>query len=98
MLSERQKKYLRGLAHQRKPVVLLGKAGLTDSVAQELDSALAIHELVKVGARTGDREQRDGILAQLAAQTKSELIQRVGNMGLFYRPNPQKTKRLVLPD
>src|SRR5688572_28094494 len=97
MLSERQKKHLRGLAHSRKPVVLMGKSGLTDAIAGELDTALSSHELVKVGARVGDREERDSILAELAQRTRSELIQRIGNIGVFYRAHPEQP-RIVLPD
>jgi putative YhbY family RNA-binding protein len=52
-LSEKQKKYLRRLAHPMSPVVMLGNAGLTDGVVNELDRALTDHELVKVAARVG---------------------------------------------
>jgi len=96
-LSEKQKKHLRRLAHPQKPIVLLGNAGLTDNVTSELDRALLRHELVKVSARVGDRESRDQILATLAERTVSELVQRVGNIGIFYRKNNELAK-IVLPD
>ena len=56
----------------------------------ELDRALSDHELVKVRARVGDRDLRDQILDELAAQTGAELVQRIGHVALFYRPNPEK--------
>src|SRR5690606_34748412 len=96
-LTERQKKYLRGLAHGRDPIVLIGQAGASPAVANELDSALAAHELVKVKARVGDRELRDELLEQLAVQTNSSLVQRIGNVGVFYRPKKDKA-RIILPD
>ncbi len=96
-LSEKQKKHLRRLAHPQKPIVLLGNAGLTDNVTSELERALLRHELVKVNARVGDRESRDQILATLAERTASELVQRVGNTGIFYRKNNELAK-IVLPD
>lgn len=95
-LSEKQRKYLRGLAHGRDPIVMVGQSGLTPGVANELDIALGAHELVKVRARVGDREQRDTILDQLAAQTSSTLIQRIGNVGVFYRPHKERPK-IILP-
>jgi RNA-binding protein len=96
-LSEKQKKYLRGLAHTREPVVMIGQAGLSAGITRELDSALTAHELVKVRARVGDREERDLIFDELASQTGSELVQRIGNVGVFFRQRTQKS-RITLPD
>lgn len=95
-LSEKQRKHLRGLAHGRDPVVMIGQSGLSEAVTQELETALGAHELVKVRARVGDRAERDLILERLAAQTRSELVQRIGNVGVFFRARPEKS-RIVLP-
>jgi RNA-binding protein len=95
-LSEKQKKYLRGLAHGRDPIVMIGSAGVSPAVAKEFETALGAHELVKVKARVGDREQRDAILVGLAEQSGSSLIQRIGNVGVFYRQHKEKP-RIILP-
>jgi RNA-binding protein len=96
-LSEKQKKHLRRLAHPMHPIVMLGNAGLTDAVVNELERALTDHELVKVGARVGDREARDAALNILATRTSSELLQRIGNVGVFYRRSKTLPK-IVIPD
>jgi RNA-binding protein len=95
-LTERQKKHLRGLAHAREPIVLIGQSGLSEGIARELDGALTSHELVKVRARIGNREERDRILEELASRTSSTLVQRIGNVGVFYRPHKEKP-RIILP-
>jgi RNA-binding protein len=95
-LTERQKKHLRGLAHGREPIVLIGQSGLSEGVTRELDGALTSHELVKVRARVGDRDARDQILEELANKTSSTLVQRIGNVGVFYRPHKDKPK-IILP-
>ena len=95
-LTEKQKKHLRGLAHAREPVVLIGQSGLSPAITGELDTALGAHELVKVRARVGDRDQRDSIFAELARQTRSALVQRIGNVAVFYRPSKDKP-RIILP-
>jgi len=95
-LSEKQKKYLRGLAHGRDPIIMIGSAGLSPAVAKEFETALGAHELVKVKARVGDREQRDTIFVGLAEQSGSSLVQRIGNVGVFYRQHKDKPK-IILP-
>ena len=96
-LNERQKKHLRRLGHALHPLVNLGNAGLTDGVTAEMERALTDHELVKVRARVGEREMRDTALDELATRTRSTIVQRIGNVGLYFRPNP-KLSRIVIPD
>jgi len=97
MLTDAQRKYLRRLGHDLNPVVLIGNSGLSPNLVAEMDGALAHHELVKVRARVGDREARDQMLAELAASTRSEIVQRIGHVALFYRVQPDKP-RILLPD
>ena len=75
---------------------MIGNSGLSPAITRELDIALGAHELVKVKARVGDREQRDLILDELAKNTGSNLVQRIGNVGVFYRPSKDKP-RITLP-
>ena len=97
MLNDAQKKHLRRLGHDRKPIVLAGKGGMGAAFIAELDRALTDHELVKVRARVGDRDERDSTLAELAQATGAELVQRIGHVALFYRANPDQ-HGIILPD
>src|SRR5271167_3719074 len=96
-LCEKQKKHLRRLAHPMSPIVMLGNAGLTEGVINELDRALNDHELVKVAARVGDRVSRDTALGDLALRTSSEIVQRIGHVGVFYRRRAELPK-ILIPD
>jgi len=95
-ITEAQKKYLRGIGHQLKPVVMVGDGGLSASVLEEFEASLQHHELIKVSVRVGDRRDRDAIIGELCKLGSAELIQRVGNMALLYRENPDK-KKITLP-
>ncbi len=95
-LSETQKKHLRGLGHALKPVIRIGDAGLSDGVMTELESTLAHHELIKVGVRVGDRELRDRLIEKLCSTSGAELVQRIGNVALLYRENPEQ-RRIRVP-
>ncbi len=98
-LSEHQKKFLRGLGHQLKPLVMVGDAGLSESLLAEFESTLDHHELIKVRVRVGDRGARDEIIGKLCDVGSAQLIQRIGNVALLYRPNLKKKpeKRIRLP-
>jgi len=89
-LTEPQRKHLRRLGHDRNPIVLIGQGGLSPNVIAEMDRALTDHELVKVRARVGDRDERDQILDELASATRSALVQRIGHVALYYRRNPDR--------
>lgn len=95
-LNEPQKRYLRGLAHHIKPVVLMGARGLTANVLAEIERALEDHELVKVKLNPGDREQRTLDVTRIREETGAKLVQRVGNIACLYRRHPEKPK-IALP-
>lgn len=98
ILSEKQRRHLRRLAHDLNPVIRLGGAGLTDGIARETHRALHDHELIKVKAPGGgDREARDALFDDLARRTSSALVQRIGNVAVLYRPRPD-LPRILLPD
>lgn len=96
-LAENQLRFLRGRAHPLKPVILVGQQGLTDAVASETARALGDHELIKVKVRGADRAARDGMLADLARRTGSELVTRIGHVAVFYRRRDHEP-RLPLPE
>jgi RNA-binding protein len=96
-LSERQRRYLKGLAHPLKPLIRMGNAGLTEGVAAETARALHDHELIKVKAPGGNREARDAAFTQLAERTASSLVHRIGNVAVLYRPRPEMP-RILIPD
>jgi RNA-binding protein len=96
-LSERQRKYLRGLGHALNPVLLIGSAGLTPGVVAEAKRALHDHELIKVKFRGAEREARDAGLAELATSTESELIQKIGHTALYYKRRNDRPG-IVIPD
>ena len=98
-LSEHQKKYLRGLGHQLKPLIMVGDAGLSESLLAEYESTLSHHELIKVRFRVGDRDTRDTMIDKLCTDSSAILVQRVGNVALLFRQNLKKKpeKRIRLP-
>lgn len=91
-LSSSQKRYLRGLAHDLRPLILVGAKGVSDALVAELELVLERHELVKVRVAAEDRESRDAMVAELAERSRAVVVQRIGNIASLYRQsaeNPQ---------
>lgn len=84
-LTGKQKNYLRGVAHNLKPVVMLGAKGLTDAVLAEIDQALDQHELIKIKLATNSKAEKVALLAQISSQTNSQPVQLIGRIGVIYR-------------
>ena len=91
-----QKKYLRGLAHSLKPVVLIGQKGLTDDLLKSADQALQSHELIKVRFNDfKEKEQKEQISRTLEEKTGSELVGSVGHIYIFFRQHEDLEKRRI---
>jgi RNA-binding protein len=89
-LTPAQKRYLRGLAHPLKPVILVGGKGVTPGLVAELDLALEHHELLKVKVAAEDREARDQWIGELVGATAAALVARVGHTAVLYRRSREK--------
>ena len=95
-LTGQQRKYLRGLAHGLKPLVLIGSRGFSQAVATALDEALATHELVKV--KFNDNKEKDfkqKTTTDLEGATGASAVGVIGHTVIFYRPHPEPDKRKI---
>lgn len=95
-LKASQLRFLRGLAHERKPVILVGAKGVTASVLAELETALEHHELLKLRIDSDDRAARTALGDDLVARSGAELVQRIGKTLVLYRRSRERS-RLTLP-
>lgn len=94
-LNSQQRKYLKGLAHNRKPVITVGQNGLTPSLMEELQQALAHHELIKIKLPAGDKAIRIEMLDTICKQTGASLVTLIGRNGvIFLQANKN---RITLP-
>ena len=95
-LTPSQKRYLRGLAHDLKPVIMTGNKGVTPALLKEFAGALEHHELIKVKLGSDDRDERAAQIAELAEGAQAEVVQSIGRVACFYRRNEEQPK-LALP-
>ncbi len=95
-LTTKQRQYLKVKAAELKPVVMIGKNGITESVIEEIKSSIEHHELIKVKAKAEDREQRDELAQYLAEQSESTVVQFLGNNLTLFK-QAKKNSKFSLP-
>ena len=95
-LTSKQVRYLKGLGHHLKPLVMLGREGLNENVIIAADAVLAAHELLKVKVGNGcliDRREAADITAE---KTGSQIVQILGKTFLLFRANPDRNDELKI--
>jgi RNA-binding protein len=95
MLTGKQKRYLRGLGHALKPVIMVGKSEVSEALLKETEEALASHELIKVKILESCTIDRHEVAEQLSERTGSDVAQILGKTLLLYKK--AKEPKLQLP-
>ena len=96
MLKGFQRKYLRGLAHAYKPVVLIGQKGLSESLSEAFEESLESHELIKVKfVDFKEKEQKKEMIEQLEKAAACEMVGMTGHIAIFFRQNRDPEKRQI---
>jgi len=92
MLSNKQKRYLKGLGSNLDPVVQVGKAGVVASLIAGAADVLGARELVKVRVLPNSPQPPQEAVELLAEALGADLVQVIGRNGLLYRRHPEKPK------
>ena len=92
-----QRRHLRSLAHPLRPVVMIGKEGLTAAVVAKADQELTAHELIKVRFYDYKEEKRE-LLAEMGTKLLAEVVGVVGHVGILFRQNREpKLRKIRVP-
>ncbi|MBS9782088.1 MAG: YhbY family RNA-binding protein [Gammaproteobacteria bacterium] len=91
MITNKQIKHLKSLAHSLSFILQTGDKGLTDAVQDEIAIALQAHELIKVKLNA-ERDERDEMIEQIKAVQQCEIVQYIGKTVVLFKRNPDKMK------
>ena len=89
-MTGQQKRYLRGLAHALKPVVNIGKSGLTDDAFKQIEVRLLANELIKVKVMENSPLSQKECAAELDGREGVSVVQVIGKTLVLYRPHPEE--------
>jgi RNA-binding protein len=76
---------LKKSAHHLKPVIQVGKKGITDSLIDEIDLALEAHELIKIQILPRHKENLLLDVAIIVQRTEAYHIDTIGHIVIFFR-------------
>jgi len=97
-LSPEQRREYRAIAHNLKPVIIVGDKGLSEGLQEELERALNDHELIKIKVASQDRDVRHEAITALCESSGAELVQTIGKIAVILRraqkPNPKLSNLL----
>lgn len=85
-INPSERRALRALAHHLQPVVMVGAAGLTKAVEQEVERCLRVHELIKVRVMSDEADFRREVMTRLCDKLGCAPVQSIGKLLVLFRP------------
>jgi RNA-binding protein len=96
MLTGKQKRHLRSLAHHIDPIFQVGKGGVNDHLIRHIEEALEVRELIKITVLNNSGEDRNEVGEELAVKAQAELVQVIGKIVILYKESREQ-KKIELP-
>ena len=98
LLTPAERRALKARAHHLQPVVMIGDAGLTPKVLNEIDVNLKSHELIKIRVLGDDREARAGMVEAICEPLAASPVQHIGKILVIFRPRPDDASATASSD
>ncbi|MHB1681858.1 MAG: ribosome assembly RNA-binding protein YhbY [Bacilli bacterium] len=96
MLTAKQMRYLRGLAHPLTPIMQVGKGGVSENLVDQIGLALEARELIKISVLANSELSVEEAAQSIQSFTKSDVVQTIGRTIILYRKSVDH-RTIVLP-
>ena len=96
MLTGKQKRHLRSLAHHLTPIFQVGKGGTNEHLIRHIEEAIETRELIKVSVLNNNADDPKQLGAELAKGAGAELVQVIGKTIVLYKESKDH-KTIELP-
>jgi len=96
MLTGKQKRYLRAMAHHLQPIFQVGKGGTNDHLVRHVTEAIEGRELIKVSVLNNCLDDPKEIGKWIADEANAELVQVIGKTIVLYKES-KENKTIELP-
>lgn len=95
-LTPKQRAHLKSLAHPLKPILQIGKEGITHAVLQTITDAFRTRELIKVKVLEASPDDPQDAAQTLAEQLdQAHVVQVIGRTIVLYHRHPEEPEILL---
>ncbi|WP_419084631.1 YhbY family RNA-binding protein [Ruminococcus sp.] len=92
MLNSKQRAKLRSIASHEDTIFQIGKSGVTDEAAVQIENALRARELVKIKVLENAPVFAKEAAAEIAEKTGSQVVTVIGTKVVLYKKNDKDPK------
>lgn len=96
-LTGKQARFLRSLGHSLKPILQVGKSGITENFLKQVRSSLDTHELIKVKVGKTSETSLDDAALVITTKVPCQLAQSIGKTLLLYKQKDENPQ-IILPE
>lgn len=89
-LGGKQKRFLRAMATGLDPLFQIGKAGITETVMAQVDTALEARELIKLRVLPTAGDSVEEVAREIARQAGAQVVQVIGHNFILFRRSKKK--------
>ncbi len=96
MFTSKQRANLRSMASTMKPIMQVGKEGISENLLSSLSEALEARELIKLTLLPAAGEDGENLAENLADLLGAELVAVIGRKAIFYRRSSRENYPHIL--
>ncbi|GKS80945.1 RNA-binding protein [Ligilactobacillus pabuli] len=92
-LRGKQKRFLRSQAHSMRPLIQIGKDGLSENWLENVQAAIEKRELLKVSILQNSMVEEDEVVEFIEKNSSIQVVQKIGHILVLYKKASDKDNR-----
>ncbi len=88
-MNGKQRAFLKKLSHGMKPVIQVGKDGVTPNLIDQISETIKKRELIKISVLESCPEEVDEVMEKVLSRAKCQYVQMIGRKITIYKKNEQ---------
>ncbi len=90
MITPKQRAKLKKISHSYKPLINIGKGGLSENTFKQIDDTLNKREVMKIKILNNNLDDRDELINQILTELNCDFVRYMGNILTIYRESEDK--------
>ena len=91
-ISSKERKKLKGHAHSIKPLIIIGKEGVSENTINTINDMIENKELIKIKFNSY-KDQKNLLIKKIESSCNVNIIDQIGNIVILFKQNIDIEKR-----